>query len=148
MPVTVNVTAEVPAVAAAGEMVAIAGAGSVAAEIVKGKAFDRTPELDTPTLTVVAEAISEAGTIAVSCVGLTNVVARTAGTAGGGLAIQFTTERFTKFVPETVSVTPEELHDGVVLDEVVEDDNADTTGGMIVNAMDVEAVPPGLLAET
>ena len=92
VPVTVNVTAEVPAVAAAGEMVAIAGAGSVAAEIVKGKAFDRTPELDTPTLTVVAEAISEAGTIAVSCVGLTNVVARTAGTAGGGLTIQLTTE--------------------------------------------------------
>jgi hypothetical protein len=142
------VVAAVPAVAFAGEMDAIVGAGSDAAEIVKGKAFERTPELDTSTFTVVAEAISEIGITAVSCVGLTNVVASTAGTAGGGLTTHSTTELFTKFVPFTVRVTPEELHDGVVFDDVVDDDKALTAGGDIVKGREEEAVPPGLIAET
>jgi hypothetical protein len=148
VPVTVNVVVPVPAVADAGEIALIVGAGSDEGEIVKGKAFERAPELDTSIFTVPAEAISETGMMAVSCVGLTNVVASTAGTAGGGLVTQSTTELFTKFAPLTVKVTVEELHDDVVFDELVEDDKEDTVGGAIVNGIDVEAGPPGLIAET
>jgi hypothetical protein len=46
-PVTVNVAPAVPAVAVAGEMDAIVGAASDPAETVKGKIFERAPELDT-----------------------------------------------------------------------------------------------------
>jgi len=91
--------------------------------------------LDTVIEAVPAEAISEAGMVAVSCVELTNVVAR-------GELFQSTTEPFTKFVPFTVRVNPEGLHDGVVFNEVVEDDKEVTVGGMIVNEMEVGDVPP------
>lgn len=148
MPVTVKVSAAVPAVAVVGEMVAIVGAGSDEAEIVKGRAFERAPELDTSTFTVLAEAISERGIVAVSCVGLTNVVASAEGSAGDGFITQSTTEPFTKFAPVTVSITTEELHDGVVFDEVVEDDKEEMVGGTIVNGIEVEGAPPGLIAET
>jgi hypothetical protein len=148
VPVTDNVTAAVPAVAFVGEMVAIVGAGSDEGEIVKGKAFERAPELDTSTFTVPAEAISETGMMAVSCVGLTNVVASTGGTGGGGLTTHSTTELFTKFVPFTVRVTPEELHAAVVFDEVVEETREETVGGTIMNESGVEAGLPVLIAET
>jgi hypothetical protein len=36
-------------------------------------------------------------------------------------------------MPVTVSVNPEALHDGVVFDELVDDDKAETVGGDIVN---------------
>ena len=147
VPVTVKAVAGVPAVADVGEIAAIVGAGGVEAEIVNGKAFERAPKLDTPIFTVAAEARSENGIAAVSCVELTNVVASTAGTAGGGLVIQSTTDPFTKFVPVTVRVTPEGLHEGVELEEVVEEDKEVTAGGAIVNGMEAEAVPPGFTAE-
>jgi hypothetical protein len=148
VPVTVKVAAAVPAVAVVGEIAEIVGAGSDAVEIVKGKGFERAPELDTSIFTVAADTMSEAGTVAVSCVELTNFVASTDGSAGGGLLTQSTTELFTKFVPVTVRVTPEELHDGVVFDEVVEDDKDVMVGGIIVNGNEEEGVPPGLIAAT
>jgi hypothetical protein len=36
-------------------------------------------------------------------------------------------------MPVTVSVTPEALHDGVLFDEVVDDDKTRSVGGDIVN---------------
>jgi len=148
VPLTVKVVAAVPAVAVAGEMAAIVGAGGEEAEIVKGEAFERTPKLDTSIFIVPAEAISETGTVAVSCVELTNVVASTKGSAGGGLMTQSTAEPFTKFVPVTVRVNPEGLQEGVVFDEVVDDDKDVTVGGAMVNGNEVEGVPPGLIAAT
>jgi hypothetical protein len=148
VPVTVKVAAAVPAVAVAGEIAVIVGAGSDAVEIVKGKVFERAPELDTSIFTVAADTMSEIGTVAMSCVELTNCVANTDGSAGGGLLTQSTTEAFTKFVPVTVRMTLEGLHDGVVFDEVVEDDKDVMAGGMIVNGKEEEAVPPGLIAAT
>ena len=96
------------------------------AEIVKDTEFEATPELDTVIDADPAEAISEAGMVAMSCVGLTNDVARAE-------LFQSTTEACTKFVPFTVRVSPEALHDGVVFDEVVEDDKEVIEGGAIVN---------------
>lgn len=59
---------------------------------------------------------------AVSCVELTNVVARAD-------PFQSTTDPFTKFVPVTVSVNPVGVHEGVEFDMVVEDDNEEMAGG-------------------
>ena len=70
-----------------------------------------------------------------SRVGLTKVVANDAGSAGGGFTAHFTTEPLTKFVPVTVSVTFEALHDGVVLFVVADEDTAVTVGPVMVNAM-------------
>ena len=77
-----------------------------------------------------------------SCVELTKVVA--SGVIVGGVpgTIHSTTDPFTKFAPFTVRVNPEGLHDGVVFDEVVEDDKEVMVGGMIVNEMGVGDVPP------
>jgi hypothetical protein len=75
----------------------------------------------------------EAGTMAVNCVELTKVVASVEGKAGGGFTTQFTTEPFTKFVPVTVSVTFEGLHDGVELPDVVDEDNEVIVGPVIMN---------------
>jgi len=135
LPVTFRENAAVPAVAPTGEIEVIDAVESDEAEIVKDAGAEFTPELDTVIDAVPAEAISEAGMVAVSCVELTNVVAR-------GELFQSTTEPFTKFVPFTVRVKPEGLHDGVVFDEVVEDDKEVMVGGMIVNEMEVGDVPP------
>jgi hypothetical protein len=126
LPVTFRGKAAVPAVAPTGEMEVIIAAGSEDAEIVNEAGAELTPELDTVIEAVPAEAISEAGIMAVSCVELTNVVARAE-------PFQSTTEPFTKFVPFTVRVNPEGLHDGVVFDEVVEEDREVMVGGTIVN---------------
>jgi len=136
LPATLRENAAVPAVAPAGEIEAITAAGSDAAEIVKEAAAELTPELDTVIDAVPAEAISEAGIVAVSCVELTNVVAR-------GEPFQSTTEPFTKFAPFTVRVKPKGLHDGVVFDEVVEDDKEVMVGARIVNWIFPEVPPPG-----
>ena len=85
VPVTVKVAPAAPAVAVVGEMDAIVGGGSDEAEIAKGSVLESTPELDTRIFTVPTGAMSEAVTVAVSCVELTNVVARVDGSAGGGL---------------------------------------------------------------
>ena len=150
-PLTVSVTATVPAVAPVGERAVIEGVDGEEAETVNARAFERAPRLDTSTFTVPAEAISETGIVAVSCVELTNVVARAVVIAGVDPAagmIQSTTEPFTKFEPATVSVTPEELHDGVVFDEVVDDDRELMIGGAIANGICADVPPPGLSVKT
>ena len=86
--------------------------------------------------------------MAVSCVELTNVVASTEGGAGGGFVTHSTTEPLTKFAPVTVRMTTEGLHDGVVFDEVVEEDKEVIDGGTIVNGSEEDGAPPGLMAAT
>lgn len=60
-----------------------------------------------------------------------------------GEPFQSTTEEFKKFVPFTVRVNPEGLHDGVVFDEVVEDDKEVMAGARIKNGIPPEVPPPG-----
>jgi hypothetical protein len=117
-------------------MEAITAAGSVEAEIVKEAGAELTAELDTVIDADPAEAISENEMAAVSCVELTNVVPRAE-------PFQLTTEPFTKFVPFTVRVNPDGLHDGVVFDEVVEEDKDVIVGGVMVNWTCPEIPPPG-----
>jgi hypothetical protein len=141
LPVTFIGNATVPAVAPTGEMDVITAAGSVEDEIVKEAGAELTPELDTVIEAVPAEAISKAGMVAVSCVELTNVVARAE-------PFQSTTEPLTKFVPFTVRLNPEGLHDGVVFIEVVEDDKEVMVGGTIVNWIPPDVPPPGPIVST
>ena len=136
LPVTLKENPTVPAVAPTGEMDAITAAGSDEAETVKGTEFEGTPKLDTVIDAAPAEVISEAGMEAVSWVELTNVVVRPE-------LFQSTTEPFTKFVPLTVRMNPVGLHDGVVFDEVVEEDKEAMAGGAIVNGIPPEVPPPG-----
>ena len=117
-------------------MEAITAEGSVEAETVKEAGAELTPELDTVIDADPAEAISENGMAAVSCVALTNAVPRAE-------PFQSTTEPFTKFVPFTVRVNPEGLHEGVVFDELVEDDKDVMVGGAMVNWICPEVPPPG-----
>ena len=136
LPVTIRENAAVPAVAPTGEMEVITAAGSVDAEMLNDAGAELTPEFDTVMDAVPAETISEAGIVAVSCVELTNVVARAE-------LFQLTSEPFAKFVPFTVRVNPVGLHDGVVFDEVVEDDKEVMVGPTIVNWIPPEVPPPG-----
>jgi hypothetical protein len=146
VPFTVKRKAAAPAVALVCETEIFVGAGGDAGEIVKGSVFESTPELDTSIFTVPGEAINEAGMVAVSCVALTNVVARADGSAGGGFVAHSTTEPFTKFAPFTVTVTPGGLHAGVVFDEFVEDDKEAIVGALIVKGNCEEAGVPGLIS--
>jgi hypothetical protein len=141
--VTINVAPTVPAVAVAGEIEAIIGAGGDEAVTEKGNAFESTPVLDTSMLTFSEGAINEAGMVAVSCVELTNVVARVDGIAGGGLVAHSTTDPFTKLAPFTVRVTAEGLHDGVEADEVVDAERPEIMGGEMVNGICWEVLPLG-----
>jgi hypothetical protein len=144
VPLTINVNGADPAVALVCEMEIFDGAGGEDAEIVKGIATERIPELDTSILTVPGEAISAAGIVATSCVELTKVVA-SADVTAGVCVVQSTTEPFTKFVPVTVSVTPGGLHAGTVFAEVVEDDREEIEGDPIVKLNLEEAGDPGLI---
>jgi hypothetical protein len=135
-PVTVKVTEVVPAIAATGEAEMFVGAGSSEGEIVKGVRFDGTPELETRIFTIPAEIRSEIGMMALSCVGLTNVVARDvviAGTDPVAGITQSTAEPATKFAPVTVRATCEGLHDAAAAEEVVEAETFVIEGGMIEN---------------
>jgi len=148
VPVTLNVNAISPAVAVEGDSNVMAGSGSEpeGAEIVNATEFDTTPKFVTVTFADPAEAISAAEMTAVrygagfgfACVegGWTNVVGRAE-------PFQLTTEVFNKFVPFTVSVKPEGLHEGVELDDVVEDDKEVMTGGEIVNGTWDDVFPSG-----
>jgi hypothetical protein len=137
LPVTLRGKDAPPAVALPGAKVVIAGTGSDEAETVKGEAAETTPELDTVTDAAPAAAISAAEIPAVSCVALTNAVAR-------GELFQETTEPFTKFAPFTVSVKPAAVQDGVAFDCVVDDDNDVIEGGITANGMAADVPPPGV----
>jgi hypothetical protein len=135
---TVSRKAELPVVPLfAGESEVILGVGSgiVGVVIVNGEERDVVVELDTVTFTDPGKAVSVNVIAAVSCVGLTNVVAR-------GEPFQFTTSPFAKFVPFTVKVT------GVVLQEVVEFDEVEgaesdvIVGATIGNGIVLELAPP------
>ena len=141
MPVTLTANAAVPTVAAVGEMDVSVGIGSEEAETVKEEGAEATPKLETVIDAAPLRATSEAGMFAVSCVELTNVVAR-------GELFQSTTEPFTKFAPFTVSVNPAELHDGVVFEEVVEADMEVIEGGTTVNWIPPVVPPPGPMVST
>jgi len=140
VPVTVNVALAAPAVAPAGDIVAMVGAGEEVDEIAKERAFEKAPKLLTSIFTEPTETTSAGGMTAVSCVGLTYVVARVeiAGIPDGvGEGItQLTTEPFTKFVPVTVRVTGEVPQDAVEFDDEPEADKEATAGGEIVNNWD------------
>lgn len=99
VPLTVKVNATPPATPELGLIAVVVGAGA-AALIVKVTALDVPPPgvgLKTVTLAVPAEAMSEAGIAAVSCVALTKVVVR-------ALPFQRTVEPLMKFDPLTVNV--------------------------------------------
>jgi hypothetical protein len=102
--------------------------------------------LDTATITLPAEAVSETGIVAVSWVELTNVVARAVVIGGVPGMIQSTTEPFTKFVPVTVRAAADGLHDGVVFDDALADDDTVPliVGAAIENDICVEVPPTGL----
>lgn len=138
LPVTFKVNAAAPAVALAGESDEAIGAGSNDPGAVTEKLteLEMTEPLDTVMAGVPCRTVSEIEIKAVSCVELTKVVGR-------GEPFQLTIEPFTKFVPFTVSVKPVWLHDGVVLDEVVEDESDVMAGGAIVNVVPVDVPPPG-----
>jgi hypothetical protein len=104
LPFTVNVNAPEPALTVFGDNVVIAGTGLGAAVTVNVTALDVPPPgagLVTVTEGVPVVATSLAKIAAVSCVALTNVVARAA-------PPKFTTDVFRKFVPFTVNVNAPE----------------------------------------
>ena len=103
LPITVRRNPDDPAAALFGMSELITGTGSeMGAVSVKFEAPEVVVELDTVTVAVPViprKAVSAGEIVAVSCVGLTNVVGR-------GDPFQFTTSPFTKSVPFTVSETP------------------------------------------
>src|SRR5258708_23199059 len=99
VPVTVKLSAGLPAAAEVCDSVLILGDASavVGVERVKGSEVDVPIEFVTVTGVVPGNAASAAAMVAVSCVALTNVV-------GCAVPFQFTSESLVKFVPVTVSV--------------------------------------------
>ena len=129
VPVSVSVSAGLPADAEVCDSVGAPGAASGPGDVmVKGTVLEIPGEalaaaLNTETVAVPENAVSVAGIDAVSCVALTNVVARAAPfqyTVEALTAWPFTVELFTKFVPFTVSVIPDALQYGVEACEVVD----------------------------
>jgi hypothetical protein len=103
VPLTLSVNAGPPAAALAIGSEGELGAGrfAVGVVIVKVTGPDVAVGLDTVTTAAPGKAASAAIIAAVSCVALTNVVAR-------GVPFQLTTDPATKFVPFTTSVKPDE----------------------------------------
>ena len=101
MPVTVNVSAGLPAGAEVSDSELIVGAASavVGVERVKGEEPDVPIEFVTVTTAVPGKAAWAADMEAVSCVAVTKVVICAA-------PFQFTSASLVKFVPITVSVKP------------------------------------------
>lgn len=125
VPVSVNVSAGLPAAAEDCESELIAGAARAVdgVERVKGDDPDGPIEFDTVTSAVPGNAAWAAGMAAVSCVALTKVV-------GCAAPFQITSASFVKFVPVTVSVKPCALQYGVEAAEVVDADSAVIAGGV------------------
>jgi hypothetical protein len=134
-PLTVRRNPDEPTVALFGMSELMTGRGSEAGAVrVKFEAPEVVVELDTVTAAVPrvpGKAVSVAKIVAVSCVGLTNVVGR-------GNPFQFTTSPSTKSVPFTVSVKPVAPQYGV-------DDGArlEIVGATMENVIPAEAPPPG-----
>jgi hypothetical protein len=140
LPITVRKNAPVggcvvPTAALFGMSEAMTGTGSeLGAVSIKFEAPEVVVELDTVTAAVPrvpGKAVSVAEIVAVSCVGLTNVVGR-------GDPFQFTTSPFTKSVPFTVSgkpVVPQYGVDDGMRPEIV--------GATMENLIPLEAPPPG-----
>ena len=124
MPVTVKVSAGLPAGAEVCDSVLMVGAASAAAGVdkVKGNAADVPFEFVTATTAVPGNAARAAEMEAVTCVALTKVVVCAA-------PFQFTVASLVKFVPLTVSVKPWELQYGVDAAEVVDADSEVIAGG-------------------
>ena len=101
MPVTVNISAGLPAAAEVCDSETIVGAGSAVAgvEMVKGREADVPIEFVAATTAVPGNATWAAEMEAVSCVALTKVVVC-------GAPFQFTIASLVKFVPFTVSLKP------------------------------------------
>jgi hypothetical protein len=127
VPVTVSVTAELPAAAEVCDSALIDGAASTDAgvEIVNGNAADVPTEFVTVTVTAtgVAKATCAGGIEAVNCVALTKVVAC-------AVPFQFTIASLVKFVPSTVRVKPCALQNGVDAAEVVDAESELMAGGV------------------
>jgi hypothetical protein len=106
----VMVNCWLPAPTVFGDTDAIVGGENppVGVERLSGKELEVPSELDTVTAGVPGSATLAAGTVAVSCVALTNVVALTKvdGVVDSGAPFQFTTASLVKFVPFTVNVNP------------------------------------------
>jgi hypothetical protein len=104
VPVTVNVSAGLPAAAEVCDSELIAGEASAVAglERVKGEKSEAAIEFDTITRAAPGNAAWDAGMEAVSCVALTKVVAC-------GVPFQITSESLVKFVPVSVRINPCEL---------------------------------------
>jgi hypothetical protein len=125
VPVTVKVSAGLPAAAEVCDNELIVGDASavVGVERVKGSEVDVPIEFVTVTGVVPGNAACAAAMVAVSCVALTKVV-------GCAVPFQFTSESLVKFVPVTVSVKPKELQYGVEAAEVVDADSEAMAGGV------------------
>lgn len=125
VPVTVNVTAALPAAPEDCDSVLIVGVARAAlgVESVKGSAPDVPFEVVTVIVAVPGNAASVAGIAAVTCVALPKVL-------GCGAPFQFTAASLVKFVPVTVSVKPCALQYGVEAAEVVDADSDVSVGGV------------------
>lgn len=137
VPVAVNVNAPVPAVALFGDRVLSTGNGLVAVTTKAMAELVPPPGrgVNTVTAGLPATAIFDAGTVAVNCVGLMNVVA-------SGAPFQFTTEPLIKLLPVTVSVKPAVPATAVVgLMAVAAGTGLLTMTVLIVN-VDAPLVPP------
>jgi len=99
----------------------------VGVTIVKGCEFEVPIELDTVTPAEPGKAVSDGVIAAVSCVALTNVVARPD-------PFQFTTASLVKFVPVTASVRPVALQYGAEAADVVDAESDVTAGGLPAGA--------------
>lgn len=120
---------ELPAAEELGLTEILPGVGSAAVGVtmVNALEFEVPLELDTVTAAEPANAVSDGVIAAVSCVALTNVVARPD-------PFQFTTASLVKFVPLTVSVSPVALQYGVDDALVVDADKDVTAGGVPAGA--------------
>jgi hypothetical protein len=125
VPVTVNVSAGLPAAAEVcdSELIVGAASGVAGVERVKGKEPDVPIEFVTDTAAVPGNAARAAGMEAVSFVALTKVVVCAA-------PFQFTSASLVKSVPFTVSVKTWELQYGVEAAEVVDADSEVMAGGV------------------
>jgi hypothetical protein len=125
VPVTVKVSAGVPAAAEVCDSELIDGEASAVAgvERVKGREPDVPIEFVTVTAAVPGNAVRAAGMEAVSCVALTKVVVC-------AVPFQFTSASLVKFVPATVNLKPRGLQYGVEAAEVVAADSEVIAGGV------------------